>query len=90
MFHESTSAPTQILSLRSFHVVVHYKLLNHNSEENYVYLLPLVRVQISINKKHDQQMNNDVSPQIKAFGSKSGTLNLSSCNLSGAYTQMNQ
>lgn len=48
-----------------------------------MYLLPLVKVQISINNKHDQQMNNDISPQIKAFGSKSGTLNLSSCNLSG-------
>lgn len=70
--------------------MVHYNLLNHNSEENCIYLMPLVRVQILINKKHDQQMNNVVSPQIEAFGSKSGNSNLSSCNLSGAYTLKNQ
>ena len=52
--------------------------------------MPLVRVQILINKKHDQQMNNVVSPQIEAFGSKSDNSNLSSCNLSGAYTLKNQ
>ena len=51
--------------------------------------MPLVRVQILINKKHDQQMNNVVSPQIEAFGSKSDNSNLSSCNLSGAYTLKN-